>query len=400
MSQISRSLPNAKSHRVVAKNSDRRIKKVKQRRQQASQLRLETLEQRTLLTGQFAGFGTELANYLLAAQTNVISNTAFTHALPVIGTSFGDASKKAALFTDLVQKAQALSTTGADNLDNAPELAKQITSLFGSSVVATPLPDGHSLHLTMTTSSTVQVPGFSTGLDILHLSSTDGFPISSSESIDVTVGKDSQGYYIDTDGTQKEFRIAISVPASAIPTFHGKFGSFYLNAVQQGTSDLLDVNCDIDVAHGKVYSLSSLTATAVLWGSANANYAVDLSFVDPSMAGLNPHLKSSLLLTWDFGTEQAPTDPGNDISHFGSAPSATFSNVTFDVGTFLRDAAGPLTDKIMTQLAPVFTFAKQLNTPIPALAKVSNEIGSFADSVKELALLTGSVNNYQILVRL
>ncbi len=379
------------------KSNTRKVGRSKNALRARQSINLEALEQRTLLTGQFAGFGTELASYLLTAQTKIISDTAFTHALPIIGSSFGDASKKAAIFTDLVQKAQTLSSTGADSQNNTTDLAKQITGIFGSSVVATPLPDGHSLHLTMTTSSTVQVQGFSTGLKILNISSSNGFAITASEAIDVTIGKDSQGYYIDTDGTQKEFRIAITVPASAVPTIQGRFGSFYLNASQQGSSDLLDVNCDINVTLGKVYSLSALTATASFWGSANANYAVDLSFADPSSTGLNPHLESSLLLNWDFGTEQAPTDPSSDISHFGSAPTATFSNVSFDVGTFLHDAMSPLIDKITTQLAPVFTFAKQLNSPIPALKKVSDEIGSFKDSVKELAQLSGSVDSSPIL---
>ena len=139
MSQFSRSLPKANRRGVNAKNTDTRMNKAKQRKQQGAQFRLETLESRQLLAVDVSTISTGLSSYLdtlkapfQAAQAIDLSK------FKVIASSFNDAVNKLdEVITQLDAVAHSIAQNNSINTLAGTALANALTGqTFGSSPFA------------------------------------------------------------------------------------------------------------------------------------------------------------------------------------------------------------------------------------------------------------------------
>ncbi len=332
-------------------------------------LSVERLEERALLTG-YTNFGTFLSGVLAHLQTDSVGSSQNPADLPVIGNS---------LATKAAAKGLLPSGSVPNSLADDNALSQAVKSALG--INTTVSFDGNKIHITSISTVDVAVPQLDLGLDALKFSTSQGLMAHATSTIDLTIiSSGGSSYQLDTTATNHEFDVNVYVKKSDVPEFDLKLGPLFAHATPLGNDPqalFLGAHYTIDVT-GQPVTSNGNTVYPVdekIGGSANLSFQLTAGFLPSGQPGFNPKITSQLVVNWAFGDANHPDHPGNKpISQLGERPTVEFRDVTLDLGAIVQNLGGSTLSTILDKAQPVFALAQKLDSKIPVLSDLSDQI--------------------------
>ena len=112
---------------------------------------------------------------------------------------------------------------------------------------------------------------FDAALGVLGFDGTtaNAYTVNLDYTLDVTIGKDASGFYLDGGASDKELQLDVQLPESNLSTVDATLGPFTVTATPTGAADLLDVKYAVDLQDGKYHSGDPLSTTSTIAGEAD-----------------------------------------------------------------------------------------------------------------------------------
>ncbi len=184
---------------------------------------------------------------------------------------------------------------------------------------------------------------------------------------DFTVGADTTGFFVQTDGAQPELSLGLhaSTPDFAASTQLGfmNFSATDRNSTLDGSFavNLKDANNDGKL---RLSELNSDFIDATFSGVADIGVHLDANMGDAAL----PKASADLAVDWSFNNSVVDVNDQNVT--FGALPVVKFENVHYDFGTVVEDFIKPILHKIEPVLQPINQALAVLRTDISFLKKL------------------------------
>lgn len=198
------------------------------------------------------------------------------------------------------------------------------------------------------------------GLDVQTAGSAHADVVSQ---LDLTVGVDGAGFFIDTSGAN-QITLDLDATVTGFSTDLTMAGQEF-NAGDAGSSlnatitiDLQDTNND---GRLRLAELSGDLLDAALTGTAH----VDVQLDPAGAADMGLLFSTDLVVNWSFAS--ATIDPGDANTGFGNRPTVQFGDVAVDLGAFMERFVSPLLSQIEAVLAPIQPVLEVLDASIGLL---------------------------------
>ncbi|MHB1423146.1 MAG: hypothetical protein ACYC3I_08120 [Gemmataceae bacterium] len=361
-------------------------------------MRLEQLEDRTLLSNLGDSLGTLFDGLQTSVNNNLLSPTQVSYSLPLVGTALGTNSS--------AQFLHAIGTTIKNANPNSytdVQTALQSSSLGNSATVSQVSASEWEIQIKNAPAITINNLDFATGLPGL---SKLNFSLPQSVTATINYGAnffftvDSSGDAV-LDATQNSNStplVQMDVSAQLNPsTGTIQIGSGNINLIPGGTASLnVPVKFNVDPSLGSV-SASDAGQIAnktqiTIDPSASANINLSLATnVGSSGQFQLPTLTLGLGLTWDLASNSTGDDQGPfNGTNYGQAPTLNLSLTvdTSSLGNFLS----PLVGKLDAYLEPLQNVVNFFFQPIPVLSDVLGGSVTAIDILKDSGQASGLVD--------
>ncbi len=339
-----------------------RLSQIEQIRGSKRTFTFELLEKREVLTN-FAGLGSFASSELIALQGGSLASQVFAESQPIIGETLKNAVATGALLKEPTDAFGALTTSSSnnDNSSDPVEIKNRISQILTSAglenvnVIANA---NDSFRIQFGATKNLAIGSFSSGLTVLPITSS-AFNVSLKYSIDVTVGKDAGGFYLDASATPKELQLDAFITNTNLPSLQLSLGAIQATATPRTSSSrALDATFLVDIGGGKIKKDQPINVTFSLTG--NANVSADL-IIDYTIGSLKPQLSSGFTFSWGLGAA-------------GQSPRVAFSDVQLDVGSIVNGYGSSALKNALEKAKPVFDLAGKLSKPLPGLEQLSQQI--------------------------
>ncbi|WP_448205884.1 Ig-like domain-containing protein, partial [Azospirillum sp. sgz302134] len=184
---------------------------------------------------------------------------------------------------------------------------------------------------------------------------------------DFTVGADTTGFFVQTNGTQPELSLGLhaSTPDFDASTHLGlmNFSATDRNSTLDGSFavDLKDANNDGKL---RLSELNSDFIDATFSGAADIGVHLDANMGDAAL----PKASADLVVDWSFNNSVVNVNDQNVT--FGALPVVKFENVHYDFGTVVEDFIKPILHKLEPVLQPINQALAVLRTDVSFLKKL------------------------------
>ncbi|NHC44531.1 calcium-binding protein [Motilibacter aurantiacus] len=252
-----------------------------------------------------------------------------------------------------------------------------------------------------------EAPAFDVGFPGLRLKTAGAVSGKASFELDLGFGVDrANGFYVATDSTRPELRVKAS---GALPNASGPdndlaaeiaFLPISLEDRNPGEDLSVAVNVDlVGAGAGGRFPVQQLGAAQLLTSvEAKGVLSLGLATAVSGKSSL-PKLKAHLLIQGSFAWATNGTRVDNDFT-------IRFNDVTFDMGSVLRDFLKPVAGDLRKYLSPIEPTIEALDKPIPGVAEAARWVGKPAptwlelfEAVDKLNTRPGEVSGLQVVKR-
>ena len=205
------------------------------------------------------------------------------------------------------------------------------------------------------------------GLPGLNLKTGGTAATSLDYDFDFTVGVDTTGFFVQTNGAQPELSLSLS---ASMPDFSASTQLGFMNFSATDRTSTLDGIFTVDLKDAdndgklRLSELNSDFIDATFSGVASIDIHLDANMGDAAL----PKASLDLAVDWSFNNSVVDVDDQNVT--FGALPVVTFENVRYDFGTVIEDFIKPILQKIEPVLEPINQALAVLRTDIGFLKKL------------------------------
>jgi hypothetical protein len=359
---------------------------------------LEPLERRALLSGlpldSAITSALEQGNSVVKSAVDTLDTNLFDilgNSLPLVGSALGTFGQKAQDFFDPIGTAIAKQFSGLGqtvfdtNVESAISAAlaslNPAPNLKSISDTTTPNQDNtaidnveFNLDIAGDLIDSSAGVGFSTGLKPLNLQLSGNLVFSLGYELQVGLGIDDNGFYID--GTATNFALTLKAGLPGLQLSGNLF--FLVVTATDGTSKGntgFDASLNVSLAdknnnHINLGQQPLLDLSASFAANATAQVHLQIQTGFGNSAEF-PSLDADFDMTWVIA-QSTPLDgsSNSNTATFGSDPDVELNNVRLDVGSFFNQFVSPIVNDVKNVLAPIQPVLDVLNKPIPVLSDI------------------------------
>jgi len=293
--------------------------------------------------------------------------------LPLVGTALSNNAID--VFADLRNGVQNLRTEMMAGYLTAEEVRVRLANAFGREVSTVVENDDEVKYATQLEGQVnVDVPiEFDLGLPALKLEVTGGVEIVLDYSLQLYLGLDTQGFYLDTTQPDElQLDLTIQLPSGEMADCTLGFLEATVTQPQDDPSsfeariyiDIRDVDSNGRLTLAELLGNASLSGIIVGRIESTEGATVRLDILTGADNPELPRIRARMSVDWFFS--------GQDLEdQIGNMPTVVFSDVALNVGDFLIDYVGPILKKIRDLIEPIKPIIDVLSYRIPVISDVA-----------------------------
>ena len=257
---------------------------------------------------------------------------------------------------------------------NAPTL-QPITDTVTANQTGTAI-DDMELHLDIkgTLVDSQSPVNFDTGLSSLNLKLTGNVALSLGYELQLGLGVNDNGFYIDGPTTSFALTLGASAPGLKLS---GQLAFLQVDASDGTAAGTSGFNATLGVAltdssdHISLSNNTPLDLSASLTAAATAQVHLHIKTSFDGSAEF-PSIDADFDMSWTIDAGTALDGSSNAGSPtFGETPDIAFHNISLDVGSFLDKFVGPIVAEVKKVLDPLQPVIDVFNTRIPVLSDIA-----------------------------